>query len=245
MGACVLWSSPAVFAWCVIGWFQDDLCGQTCLPAVDRLSPGITGGSSHYPALRYWLSSVSGFHIDGYALTRCQLETSQTHTHSCLGCLQAQPHTHFESPDVLKVPPHPSVWRRFSCMALYSRAQSLRCAQPSGEDRKLLPSAASDVISGFDHSASWTAAFPPPLLAWSFTQRCSWEYKLVSQWRWGGGGGGVGGDDARKAWPCLKTLSQLAVREDKEEESGKAADSGFMPLLPPPTAAAGLRADLH
>lgn len=102
-------SSPAVFVWCVIGWFLDDLCDLSCLPAAERLSPG--------NADRYCSFSVSGFYADvcdGYALTQCcvmyKCEMSPTHAHthphtlvSCKHSLQALNHQMFWSWSLLPV----------------------------------------------------------------------------------------------------------------------------------------------
>lgn len=78
---------------------------------------------------------------------------------------------------------------------LYYHARSQSCApvflkQLSREEWKLLLSAVPDVISSSDRSASWpvtaataAAADAAAAAVLGFTQRWSWEDKLVSQWR--------------------------------------------------------------
>lgn len=192
--------------------------------------------------------------------TRCHQHTP-THTHTLV-----QPHTQALNHHMFRkchliavcVAWGPVTYLRIAHILCY-HAQSRSCAPCSScqrKEAKLSLSAASDVISSSDRSVGWTVLLPlpppplppppPPLLLLLLLP-------LVLCWasHRGGAGrtnlslsGGGGGHDARKAWPCLKTLSQLAVWEDKKERSVKAADSGFMPP-PPPTTAAGLGADQH
>lgn len=155
---------------------------------------------------------------DGYVFSK--LETSPTHTQTHTPWLPASnsSHTSLKSKSWC-------VKTKTILSPVPKLGQSVFFKQMSGEERWL-----SDVISSSDAAAA----------VLGFTRRCTWEDKLVSQQREGRWGGLMPG----KLGCLWKRFLNWLCGKIRKKKAGKLL---ILDLCPPhsPTAAAGLRADLH
>lgn len=168
-------------------------------------------------------------------------DVTNTHTHphtlvSCKHSLQALNHQMFWSCSFLPV------WEEedsslLAAYGLHANMHAVFFKQLSRQELKLLPSAASDVISSCDRSASWLVTLLPLLLRWASHRGVAGRTNSSLSRL----GGELMPGTLGRLW---KRFLNWLCGKIRKKKAGKLLILDIYPP-PSPTAAAGLRADLH